>query len=118
MKYLLLIGFAVGFLLGALLVPAIISLSFKKGFLDKPNERKIHHINVPRLGGTCFFPIAMLVGAIMINVAHNVNIPEILKVFHYNGINILYGLVGALALFGFGLVDDLWGLRYRTKFIG
>lgn len=118
MKYFLLIGFALGFVVGVILIPAIISLSFRKGFLDKPDERKIHHINVPRLGGTCFYPIAMLVGAVMISMAPRFNIPNILQVFHYTGINILYGLVGALLLFGFGVIDDLWGVRYRTKFIG
>ena len=118
MKYLLLIEFGLGFVIGLLLIPAIIKVSFKKGFLDKPNERKIHSVNIPRLGGTCFYPVSMLVGAVMMSVGFNYFTHDILRLFHLSGIKILYGLVGAFVLFCFGVIDDLWGLRYRTKFIG
>lgn len=118
MKYLLLIGLGIGFLLGTILIPAIIAVAFRKGFLDKPNDRKIHMSEIPRLGGTCFFPICLVVGALMISLGYKITTTKILLIFHASGIKILYGMVGAMVLFCFGLLDDLWGLRYRNKFIG
>ena len=35
-------SFLLGFLLSLCLIPLIIKISFKKGFFDKPDERKIH----------------------------------------------------------------------------
>ncbi len=117
MKYLLLIGLCIGFVLGTALIPAIIAVSFRKGFLDKPNARKIHTSDIPRLGGTCFFPVCLVVGALMVSLGYRITTEHILQLFHYSGIPILYGMVGAMVLFCFGLLDDIWGLRYRTKFI-
>ena len=44
-------GFLTAALLGALIIPNILLISYKKRLFDVPDKRKVHSIPVPRLGG-------------------------------------------------------------------
>lgn len=101
-------------------IPVIIEISFRKGFFDKPNERKVHRSKkIPRLGGLSFFPITALVFAIVLSFGFRISSEFwILKIFDVHASHFLYGAVGAFILFCLGALDDIWGVRYRTKFIG
>ena len=46
----------VSVMLGALMIPKIILIAFRRQLFDEVNERKIHRGAVPRLGGISFFP--------------------------------------------------------------
>lgn len=119
MNILLVITFITGFFLALILVPVIINISFKKGFFDKPNARKIHASNfIPRLGGICFFPITATVFAIDLTIGFRMSEPWILNIFDIHVSHFLYGAASSFMLFCLGVLDDLWGVRYRTKFIG
>ncbi len=45
----------VSVMLGALMIPKIILIAFRRQLFDEVNERKIHRGAVPRLGGISFF---------------------------------------------------------------
>lgn len=49
-------GFMLAFILGLVIVPKILLISYKKKLFDLPNSRKVHTTPVPRLGGLSFFP--------------------------------------------------------------
>lgn len=49
-------GFLISILQGLILIPNILLISYKKRLFDQPDERKVHSIPVPRLGGISFFP--------------------------------------------------------------
>lgn len=56
MDYLFLMsGFLLSLLLGMMIVPKILLISYKKRLFDMPDSRKVHEIPVPRLGGISFF---------------------------------------------------------------
>ena len=60
MDYLFLMsGFLLSLLLGMMIVPKILLISYKKRLFDMPDSRKVHEIPVPRLGGISFFPVLL-----------------------------------------------------------
>lgn len=119
MTLLLIITFCFGFILSLVLIPVIIRISFKKGYFDKPNERKVHHSkHIPRMGGICFFPITALVFAIILTIGFRMAEHWIVDIFNLHMPHFLYGAASAFVLFCMGALDDIWGVRYRTKFIG
>ncbi|MDE6297301.1 MAG: undecaprenyl/decaprenyl-phosphate alpha-N-acetylglucosaminyl 1-phosphate transferase, partial [Muribaculaceae bacterium] len=99
------------------LIPQILLLAFKKQLFDIPDERKVHTLPVPRLGGLAFLPVVLF--TVLLSMACGMlkgsqwlqDIPQD---------NIKEGLFlacGALSLFIVGIADDLIGVRYRAKFI-
>lgn len=55
MDYLFLMsGFLLSLVLGMMIVPKILLISYKKRLFDMPDSRKVHEIPVPRLGGISF----------------------------------------------------------------
>ena len=104
--------FLTSLVLSTFLLKAIINYAYKHNLFDKHTKRKIHHGNVPRLGGVAFVPVAILVfifGVIFVGCFESsFKIPTM----------ILIGLLmSMLIMYGFGMFDDIIGLRYRTKFI-
>lgn len=73
-----------------------------KGFMDEPNERKVHAHPIPRTGG-----IAVFVGALA-PMLSQLGQDRLLSGF----------AAGALILVTFALIDDYRGLDYRFKLLG
>ena len=48
-------GAIIAYLLGVFIVPMVIYFSDKAGLVDVPNERKIHHGKISRLGGVAIW---------------------------------------------------------------
>lgn len=100
------IGTVIAFILGLFIVPLVISFSEKQGLLDKPNERKIHSHPIPRLGGISIWICTILSFVALI----------ILSYYPYR--SLLSGLLlGSSLMFLLGLVDDIYGLSAKFKFI-
>lgn len=100
------IGTIIAFVTGLFLVPLIISFSEKQGLLDKPNERKIHSHPVPRLGGIAiwFCTIVSFLALILLS--------------YYPHRSLVSGLLlGSSLMFLLGLVDDLYNLSAKFKFV-
>ena len=54
------ISFLASALTSMLLMPWILSLCKRNGYFDRPNDRKVHKNNTPRLGGVVFVPSAIV----------------------------------------------------------
>lgn len=102
--------------LSALIIPRVLVVTYRKKLFDYPDERKIHSIAIPRLGGFSFLPallfsflfsvgIRYLVGAVVPTDILNIVIPEF-----------YFFICGLILLYLAGIKDDLIGMRYRSKF--
>ena len=110
-------GFLVSALLAGFIIPQILLIAFRKKLFDEPDERKIHHIPVPRLGGLAFTPVIFFTMALMLGVNQFIGHPVMLYNFLYN-VNVLaMALCSMTLLYLVGIADDLIGVRYRAKFI-
>lgn len=102
-----LFGFLLAFLLAVFIIPIVRKIAIKKGLYDLPNERKIHQMPIPRLGGIgIWFSVCITMGII------------ILWFWNYPHGNALSGLfAGSTIIFIVGVVDDIKGLSPKVKLI-
>lgn len=82
---------------------------------DVPNGRSVHESPVPRLGGLTFFPVvaftlALLYGVNLLYVGEHSALWTAFPVSH-----LLFVFCAFLLIYVMGTVDDLSGVRYRTK---
>jgi undecaprenyl-phosphate alpha-N-acetylglucosaminyltransferase len=103
---LLVITFVVSFAFTALLMPRLIELCRQKGLYDQPNERKVHHNKIPRLGGLLFAP-AMSIGIVAGFLYLGVSVESSqLPVFRLSTMILMAGL---FLIYLIGVLDDLLG---------
>ena len=50
------LAFLLCVLCAGIVIPQILLIAFRKKLFDFPDERKVHHCAVPRLGGIAFKP--------------------------------------------------------------
>lgn len=100
-EYKLFIVFITAVAISSLLIPQIIRYSFKYGWVDVPDNRKIHIRSVPNLGG-----VAIFLGLFFASVFW-------LKYFNSN--DFIYLIFGVIILFVTGIFDDIKGLRAKKK---
>ena len=100
------IGTVIAFILGVFILPLVISFSQKLGLYDKPDERKIHSHPIPRLGGISIWICTIL------------SFLSLIILSYYPHGRLLSGLLlGGSLMFLLGLVDDIYGLSAKFKFI-
>ena len=105
------ISFIASALTSMLLMPWILSLCKRNGYFDRPNDRKVHKNNTPRLGGVVFVPSSIVGIAVTLAIIFNFNGEgEPLK-----SSTLLIGF-GIFAIYVTGLLDDLFGLSAYLKF--
>ncbi len=91
----------------------LIELCRQKGLYDQPNERKVHHNKIPRLGGLLFAP-AMSIGIVAGFLYLGVSVESSqLPVFRLSTMILMAGL---FLIYLIGVLDDLLGLSARVKF--
>lgn len=118
MKAIIIISlFVISISLGLYIIPLLVSLAQKLKLMDTPDERKVHKIPVPRIGGLTFLPIAIVSLAIVLVVLLRYN-------SDYEGLwanmqiqHLLAYLSGALIIYLIGLYDDIYTANYRIKFL-
>lgn len=118
MIILFLVGcFFIALLLGMIMIPNILLISYRKRLFDLPNSRKVHTNPVPRLGGLSFLPAIVITFAMMTGLRYmlgfpieNLPMPRTLYEF-------LFWIVGAMSLYLVGVQDDLISVGYRWKFL-
>lgn len=96
---------------GFVFTPAILNYCKRKKLYDIPNERKVHKIAIPRLGGISFLPsmlTAFVVILLFLSSEHGNNLPIRTWSAAY--------LIGLALIYLTGIIDDLAGLSARTKF--
>ena len=91
------------FLITVVTTPYFINYLIKKGIVDQPNgeERHIHSVPIPRMGGVIIFAVIMLVSF----------------VFYDDIFSKKYFIAGAFVMFALGLADDLKPVSWYFKFI-
>ena len=100
------IGAVIAFIIGLFLVPLIILFSEKQGLLDKPNARKIHSHPIPRLGGVAIWICTIL------------SFFALILLSYYPHRSLLSGLLlGSSLMFLLGLIDDIYCLSAKFKFV-
>ena len=106
-------GFLLALLLGLLIIPKILLISYKKRLFDLPDCRKVHQVPVPRLGGISFFPVILIVLCFILGVRLYGGYP----IANLPANEFLFFAVGGMMLFLIGVADDLVGVSYRYKFL-
>lgn len=114
--YFLLACFLMATAVSLVVLPNVLLISHKKRLFDNPNERKVHKLPVPRLGGISFFPVILItLGAAvvvfnMLGLKSNSFSAEVFSQF-------MALFTGSMMLFLVGLTDDLIGVGYKKKFL-
>lgn len=110
-------GFMLAFILGLVIVPKILLISYKKKLFDLPNSRKVHTTPVPRLGGLSFFPVILITLCLILGLDFYWGTPIHLYFLENRPYEFLFFVVGCMMLFLIGVTDDLIGVGYRYKFL-
>lgn len=107
------ISFVMSLLSGFLIMPRIVDFCLKRKLYDLPNERKVHHLPIPRLGGVAFIPCMFLAFVVSLYVFYCVT--------DHQGITISLWtcsfMISVFMIYVVGLVDDVVGLGPKTKFL-
>ena len=100
----LLLTGSVSFIITFLAIPIVLQIAEEKKLFDVPDERKIHKVPVPSLGGVGIFGGFLLASLLSISAFKN---PEF-----------QYFFAASIVIFFIGLKDDLIVLSASKKFIG
>ncbi len=106
------IAFSVTLGLSLFLTPLVIKFASIVGAMDKPNERKVHKIPTPRLGGVAIF-ISFMGGVFSLYLLK----PDVLLsswIFGKEGVSLFVVLLLVLCL---GVWDDIRSLKPGQKFV-
>jgi len=95
---------SVSFIITFLAIPIVLQIAEEKKLFDVPDERKIHKVPVPSLGGVGIFGGFLLASLLSISAFQN---PEF-----------QYFFAASIVIFFIGLKDDLIVLSASKKFIG
>src|SRR2546425_2654841 len=100
-------AFLSALLLALLLVPAAAQLARATGYLDHPEDRKLHASATPLLGGAAVFLAALIAWVAVLQALHRPADPRATFLF-----------VGALVALLLGLWDDRFGMHPAVKLLG
>ncbi len=106
------LSFAISLTATLLLMPRLLRLCKRRGMYDIPDQRKVHHGNIPRLGGVLFIPCMLLATAATTVIRNGILHAENIM---YNS-SVLLVLTGMFLLYIIGVLDDLFGMRAWVKF--
>ena len=103
-------AFVAALIASSILTPLIRGAATERGLLDEPDERKVHEVAIPRLGGVA------IVGGLYIGVAAGLLVATRLD----RSLTVLSGdlpviLLGTALIAAVGIFDDLYGTRARVK---
>jgi len=106
------VAFVAALVASAILTPLIRGAATERGLLDEPDERKVHEVAIPRLGGVG------IVAALFVGVAGALLVATRVE----PSLTILSGdlppiLAGTALIAGVGIIDDLRGMRARVKLL-
>ena len=104
--------FAVALTTALLATPVVRDLAIRRGLLDHPGGRKIHHAPVPRVGGVAMvvaFFVAL--GSAIVGTGFMERAPD------WQSDRVLAVVLGIAVLVAVGIVDDLRGMQARVKLL-
>ena len=100
-----------------ILIPQILLIAFRKSLFDIPDERKIHHSAVPRLGGMAFAPVVLFSTVLLLGVTLAMGNTTFLNELLHEIKSVSFLICAVIMLYLVGLADDLVGVKYRAKFV-
>jgi len=100
----ILLGTAIAFIITFAAIPIIIQVANSKQLFDHPDERKIHSLPIPSLGGLGIF--AGFILACLFTISF------------YNAPGFQYFFAASLVIFFLGLKDDILVISPMKKFVG
>lgn len=100
-----------------ILIPQILLIAFRKQLFDVPDERKIHHSSVPRLGGLAFEPVILFTMFIMLVFDVHAGRNQLMAEMGANVLPLSICLCSLILLYLVGIADDLIGVKYSAKFV-
>mgnify|MGYP002704181832 FL=1 len=98
-------------------IPQILLIAFRKQLFDLPDERKIHHCAVPRLGGIAFKPVVFFTIVLLLGVNMTLGHSDMLYEIGNDVRPLAFAFCSIMLLYLVGMADDLIGIRYRAKFV-
>ncbi|MEA3359269.1 MAG: MraY family glycosyltransferase [Thermodesulfobacteriota bacterium] len=104
--------FIISLALSLALTPLAGKVGAMVGAVDEPNERKVHTKTIPRFGGPAIV-VSFLLTLSFISLFINNNVSDLLVLNRQTGLILL----GAFIVFGAGLLDDLYRLRWTIKLL-
>ena len=104
-------------LCAGIVIPQILLIAFRKQLFDVPDERKIHHSLVPRLGGIAFKPVILFAMFLVIGVNLQLSNENVLELSLDAVCPLIFSFSAMVLLYLVGIADDLIGVKYRAKFI-
>lgn len=111
------LSFLLCVLLAGIVIPQILLIAFRKQLFDIPDERKIHHCAVPRLGGIAFKPVVFFSFVLLLGINMVLGYSDILSEIGDDICPLAFAFCSIMALYLVGMADDLIGIRYRAKFV-
>ncbi len=111
------LAFVLSVIMTGIVIPQILLIAFRKKLFDKPDERKIHHSEVPRLGGIAFKPVVFISMALLLGISLVLGYTEMLYELGKDSRAFAFAFCCIMFLYLVGMADDLIGVRYRAKFI-
>ena len=111
------LAFLLCVLCAGIVIPQILLIAFRKQLFDLPDERKIHHCAVPRLGGIAFKPVVFFTIALLLGINMALGHSEMLSEIGNNVRPLAFAFCSIMVLYLVGMADDLIGIRYRAKFV-
>lgn len=110
----ILVAFIVGGIFSAMIIPKISLVAFRCRLFDPLSIRKLHTAHIPRLGGVAFFP-CIVVSVSLVIVCHNLCVGYNLLTMELTT-RLLTLFSSLFILYLMGMMDDLIGMCYRSKF--
>ena len=108
--------FIISLVFVALVVPAVVKTANKINLYDSIDDRKVHKGNVPRLGGIAFLP-AILFSLLLVIAIKSLYLPSDLHLSYGPITEVMLAAAGCVLLYLVGLVDDVIGVSYKSKFV-
>lgn len=107
------LSFVLSMVSGFLIIPRIVDFCLKRKLYDMPNERKVHHSAIPRLGGVAFVPCMFFAFLVSIYVFRCVTTDMPIGISMWT----CSFLASMFMIYVVGLVDDVIGLGAPVKFL-
>ena len=109
---LILSAFVISTACGFIIIPHIVNFCVKKNLYDVPNARKLHKNAIPRLGGICFLPCTLIAFIFGIAILNQLTGQRQITIGTWS----VMFLISLSLIYIIGIVDDIVGVRPRTKF--
>ena len=103
--------FISAFIFSFILTPVIRNTALRFGWVDKPDERRVHTTPIPRVGGVAIF-VSFILSVTVALLLHSAVVLQI----EGDLIRILYLIGPCCLIFLIGVIDDLYGVNAKIKF--